>query len=344
MIALLIICVPLLQGIYIEVSDTHPIPYATDIQDICVDNQTGVLAIRSNADGKVYLADNETFEYISEITMPPGISGFGLASNDGSYYINSDIGGHIYTSDGADSWSTFTNPAGLAGAGMDFSHFGPGSILEATVSTPWRFYAIEPDGSAFDYFTLPGITEDLSGFMGHEICADLIDPPGAAITTTRLGHEFFFYMGQGGNPYLYGQEPCPFPVQESLGLSYQFKGMNDVLWSYRDMDGNYCIAELWIPVFGDIEDETTAVSGWDTILDIASNPAPGSANLTVNMPEPAFAVLDVYDVSGRLVETVQSGQLPSGLASFSFESSPGLYIAVLRNAGQEQTLKFMLTR
>ena len=344
MISLLIFCVPLFQGVYIEVGDTHPIPYATDIQDISVDSQTGVLAIRSNADGKIYLADNQTFEYTSEISMPSGIAGFGLAANNGNYYINSGADGGILTSDGSDSWSYFPSPAGPTGAGMDFSWSGPECILEATVSTPWRFYAIEPDGTAFDYFTLPGITDDISGFMGHEICADYVDPPGAAIVTTRLGQEFFFYMSQGGNPDLYAQEPCPFPVQESLGLSYQFKGMNDVLWSYRDLDGNYCIAELWIPVFGDIEDEATGISGISSVLNITSNPAQGSANFTVNLNEPAFAVLDVYDVSGRLVETVQSGQLPSGLNNLSFQSSPGLYLAVLRSNGQEQTLKFMLTR
>jgi len=348
MITFIALFVPFLMGtlfdIPIEVSDTHPIPYATDIQDISVDWQQGHLAIRSNTDGVIYIADNETFEYISEIPLPTGASGFGLSAHNGHYYINSDTGPFVFHSDASGVWSSFGNPAGTSGAGMDSYTMGPDLLFEISATAPHQLYSIETDGSAYDTYPLEDNAEEISGFMGYEPTALNGDPPAAALVTTRFGHEIYFYQCYSGGGYLVGQEPCPIPVLESLGLAYQFSGMNDVLWSYKDLDGQYYIAELWIPVFGAIEDDLTGFPGQTASLQIGSNPASGSALFSVSSASPGYSILEVFDVSGRLVQTLHSGQLTGEENSFYYQGSPGLYIAVLRCAGAEQNLKFVLTR
>lgn len=334
----------LYQDIDIYVDTTWQIPYASDVQDLCFDNQ--YLVIRSNIDKMLYLADPTDCSLQGYIQVPACWDGFGVAftsNGPSTYYVNSNDAPDMGYYDESDTWSHFSNPAGTSGAGMNFNWAGGPDLYEASAVTSDQFYGIEPDGTGYDTYPLAGVTDEISGFMPHGIMTDEGYPPGAAIVTTRLGHEFFFYHQSGGGMTLYGQEPCPIPVIQSLGLAWNPADLS-VYWSYQGLDSLYCVAKLFIPVFGSIEDEAADVSGQSSKLSINGNPAQGSANFTVNMTEPAFANLDVYDVSGRLVETVQSGQLPSGMNSFSFEGSPGLYIAVLRGFEQEQSLKFILTR
>ena len=67
-----------MQDIPIEVLNTWEITYASDIQDItCLGY--GWIAFRSNADGRIYLADADC-SYQDEIPLPDGAAGgFGLA-------------------------------------------------------------------------------------------------------------------------------------------------------------------------------------------------------------------------------------------------------------------------
>lgn len=332
-----------LHNIPIYVGNTWQIPYATDIQDICFNWQ--YLVIRSNSDGKLYLADPDDCSYQGEIPVPAAMDGFGVAFlQDGpaAYCINSSSTPEIGMYDGSDTWAYFPNPAGTGGAGMNFDWSGGPELFEVSSASPYQFYGIEPDGTGFNTYALPGISDEISGFMPHGVMTAGGYPPGACIATTRLGHEFFFYHESSGGMTLYGQEPCPFPVLQSLGLAW--KQDLSVFWSYQGLDSLYYVAELYIPVFGGIEDESGALSDRNAFLDIVTNPASGSATIKVNMPNPGIAALDVYDVSGRIVETVLSGQISSGMNSFSFQGSPGIYIAVLRNTGQEHSLKFILTK
>ncbi len=330
------------QNIPITVQNIWQIPYATDIQDISLRDQ--YLVIRSNADRKLYLADKYDCSLLEEIQVPAFADGFGVAvSSSGpcEYYINSWDVPEILCYDSSDTWSSFSNPAGTSGSGMNLNFTGGPELYEASAQSPYQFYGIESAGS-YCIYPLSGITGEISGFMPHGLTTDQVEPPSAAIVATRLGHEFFFYMQSSGSMNLYAQEPCPITVLQSLGLVWDPMDFS-VYWSYQGLDSLYYVARLEISIFGDIEDEATGISGISSVLNITSNPAQGSANFTVNLNEPAFAVLDVYDVSGRLVETLQSGELSSGLSTFSFDAPPGLYISVLRSSEQVQHLRFVIS-
>ena len=337
--------VPDFPYIPITVEETWQIPYASDIQGIASDWFWTVLIIRSNADGKLYLADPYNCEYQGEVALPAGADGFGVATIDGEYYINSSTSPMIYHSDGSDSWSEFPNPAANDGAGMDInSHFASNpDLTQATASSPWKFYQIEPDGSSYETYNLPGVNGEISGFMVNSFYTLDSYPPSGLILTTRFGHEFFFYCESGGTYMQYGQEPCPFPISESLGLAWNLDTC--VYWSYKGVDGEYYISKLMIPVFGGgIEDDPFAETSQIGHLSTAANPSTGSTSLIVNISDPEQILLEVFDMSGRLVEVLHNGQIASGDNLFDFSGLPGVYTAFLRHSGQEETFRFVLIR
>lgn len=336
---------PTFPEIQIVVEETWQIPYASEIQDIAIDWLWTVLIIRSNADGKLFLANPYTCEYEGEIDLPAGADGFGVATINGEYFINSSTSPMIFHSDGSDSWSEFTNPAGIDGAGMDInSHFASNpDLTQAISSSPWKFYLFEPDGSSYETYDLPGSNGEISGFMVNSFFTIDSYPPSGLILTTRFGHEFFFYGEMGGTYTQYGQEPCPVPVSESLGLAWNMDSC--VYWSYKGLDGEYYISRLMIPVFGGgIEDDPAGGAYHTGHLSTAGNPSTSSASLTVNITDPEQILLEVFDLSGRLVEVLHSGQLASGESTFDFSGPPGVYTAYMRFSEQQETLRFILIR
>ncbi|MCK5034444.1 MAG: T9SS type A sorting domain-containing protein [Candidatus Sabulitectum sp.] len=330
----------------ISVVGTWQITYASDIQDVSFNWNPSTLIFRSNGEGKIFLADPYSCDSIGEIDLPPGSDGFGVAvspSYPEEYYINTNTSTVILHSDGSGTWSELANPAGTQGAGLDFNSIGSWDLLlEASSTTPCQFYAIETDGSGHNSYSLPGVNGEISGFMGHEVMTESGYPPSALILTTRLGHEFFFFHKSGGSYTLYGQEPCPLPVSESLGLTWSSNG--DVYWSHRGLDQEYYISKLMIPVFGTIAGENNASIFNTDALSLTENPSAGSAVLIVDLPISELISLEIYDISGRLVEVLHSGELGSGESIFSFSGSPGIYLIVLNQPHDQERLRFALTR
>jgi len=334
------VVVPDFQDISVSIVQTWDVPYATDIQDLSLDSYSGLLIIRSNADGKLYLADPNTCEYVGEIDLPSGAEGFGLAfdqyASAGRYYINSSISSQIFHSDGSDTWSEFPNPVGTDGAGLDFNSMASGPVLfQASAVSPYQLYSINTDSITFETYDLSGIDQEISGFMTHPIMT--LSIPSALVLTSKYGHEFYFYIWLGSYVQ-YGLEPCPIPVSESLGLVWN--GETNVFWSYKGVDQEYYISLLEMDVFGGIEDEHVNVQ--PSPLNVMCNPSIGSANLSVNLSATGHVSLEVYDMTGRLLDMIHDGQLDSGESAFSFSGCPGVYIAVLRNAENESRARFVL--
>jgi hypothetical protein len=80
-------------------------------------------------------------------------------------------------------------------------------------------------------------------------------------------------------------------------------------------------------------------------LSARPNPFSGGTSFRLSLPRSAAVSLRVYDVSGRLVETVVDGQLPAGHHGFMWRAdgvSPGLYMAILEVGGERFTRKLTL--
>lgn len=316
----------------VQVSNTWEVTWATDIQDIAVSELEYQLLIRSNGDGKIYLADMNDCSYEGEIDLPEGIDGFGLAFDEERYFVGSGQG-LIYHSDGSDSWSSYTGPAGTAGAGMDFNHPGPeeSDLYQAVTTSPHMFYSIDKEDHTWEPYDLVGLTGEISGFTAHEVATLGGYPPFAVIVTTRFTHQFYFLWESGPDYQIYAQEDCPIAIEESLGIVACWSS-GRVYWSWKGTDGKYYISELWIPVFGGIEEETQGM-GPGTALSVAANPSRGST--VIRTSSQAGETPRVFDLQGRRM----TGLSQANNGSFNFQGPPGVYTVRLN----DEALRFVIT-
>lgn len=338
------------QDIEIIVTHTWEVPYVTGIQDITYNWDTGQLVLRSNADGKLFLADPWGCAYEGWVSLPEGVTtGSGVAwdpSNTHEYYINNGQAPFlILHSDGSDSWSSFPNPDPTGGSALDFdTWFGDGMsdiLFQASAAPPWQLYGMETDGSGSSTAALSGVTGVMGGILAHEMTTLHYDEFPALIVTTRYDHQFHFFYPSGGVYVQYGLEPCPVPVLESLGLTMS---ESLVYWAYKGTDGGYCISTLEIPVFGGVADEASASVQGSRVLSVVENPCRNGAGFLVRLAQPEQVTLDIYDLSGRLVSREYAGNLPAGDSIFGFTGPAGVYTAVLSRTGRSESERFVLVR
>jgi len=332
-----------LQGIPIEVLNTWEIDYASDIQDVTWVSYPYYLAIRSNGDGKIYLADMQC-NYQGEIALPDSVEGFGLAYTywNEMYYINS-LSNQIYYSDGSDSWASF--PQSSLGAGMDFLECeNPALLYEVSPFSPHSLCSTDLVTLENEYYDMPGtgFNDEITGLtVGTMVTLDEW-PPYAIIATTRNSHEFLFYTYDSSEYDLVAVEDCPIPVEESLGLTRSWDCIK-IYWSYRGTDGKYYISLLNIDFFyfGGIEDEAGSTTE-QSYLSIESNPAYGCAIFSLHLPAYNLVSLMIYDISGRAVEEIYRGPLETGDTQWSFSAPAGMYTAILRCENEVESLKFVI--
>jgi len=332
-----------LQSIPIVELNTWEIDYASDIQDIACLYNSGNLAIRSNGDGKIYLADYQC-NYLGEIALPDSIEGFGLTYDywQEIYYINS-LSEQIYYSDGSDSWTSF--PHTYYGTGMDFAEWlDPTSIFEVSPFNPHTLCSTNIYSHEIEYCNLSGtgVDDELSGLTVGMMCT-LDYWPCALIATTRSNREFLFFWQDLYGFTLAEVEDCPLPeVEESLGLTRSSE-CTEIYWSYKGNDGNYYISLLYIPFFyfGGIGDEAGSVGDQSYLL-IESNPAYGCAVFSLHLPDYDTVSLMIYDISGRAIEEIYRGPLEAGDTQWSFSGPAGIYTAMLRCEDKVESLKFVI--
>jgi parallel beta-helix repeat protein len=80
-------------------------------------------------------------------------------------------------------------------------------------------------------------------------------------------------------------------------------------------------------------------------LSARPNPFSGGTSLRLSLPRSTSVSLRVYDVSGRLVETLVDGQLGAGHHGFKWHAagvSPGVYLAILEVGSDRLTRKLTL--
>jgi hypothetical protein len=83
----------------------------------------------------------------------------------------------------------------------------------------------------------------------------------------------------------------------------------------------------------------------------SENPASDGATIAFGLPQSAHVRIEVFNITGRLVETVVEAQYPAGLHSArwsgrsrSGEASSGVYFIRLRTPGHTTTRRFVLMR
>ena len=87
-------------------------------------------------------------------------------------------------------------------------------------------------------------------------------------------------------------------------------------------------------------------------LQVSPNPFRGQTGIYCRLPTPAFAALDVYDVTGRLVNRLASGHRPAGLSATTWNGkdalgsivAPGIYFLELTTTADRKTSTVVLLK
>ena len=164
---------------------------------------------------------------------------FGLAWNNDAvndtYYTDDWQSSNLFfTDDFGVSWSTYPNPAGNSGRGMDFDG-ADYWITNGTGGGLWRF---QP-GVGESNIAIPEVPTQPSGVtvfpLGSNVCV---------VVTAYQTLSIFFYEWDGATLAFLGSAPCPAAeTYRSYGLAYS--DANDhIYWSYQDNSSNYRIAEF----------------------------------------------------------------------------------------------------
>jgi hypothetical protein len=117
-----------------------------------------------------------------------------------------------------------------------------------------------------------------------------------------------------------------------------------VFYIYNNMDSSLQVEyEFTVDIAEGMEEEPG--TGHSVQLTPESNPITSGQSLTVSLSEAGYASLNVYDLSGRMVQRIASGQFPQGETILRWEAgdlSPGAYLLRLSAPGGGLTRKVVL--
>ncbi len=104
-------------------------------------------------------------------------------------------------------------------------------------------------------------------------------------------------------------------------------------------------------VTGTIDVVTTGIEGGETfnpeLFPVTPSPVSGMANISFIAPVNGYVNISVLDIAGRVVDTVQDGQISSGAGSITLDASelnPGIYFVIMQTEDAAFTRKMAVVR
>ena len=172
-------------------------------------------------------------------------------------------------------------------------------------------------------------------------------------TMAQTGNDYsdVWFAPNGLDGYLCGLYPSSFGVTSNGGATVthtQYDPPENLLSDFTFVDVNNgwgCGTYGMILRFGD---GSTGIANHDhaavfnTVTHLTANPNPfvASSNVSVNLPVACNAVLDLFDLTGRKIQTLHSGNLSGGMHSFTVSGTdlaPGVYFLRLNGGGVSET-------
>ncbi len=157
--------------------------------------------------------------------------------------------------------------------------------------------------------------------------------------------EEYFYIRHGGGEVLLEPDSTHETVVAFAPHEY---GDFEAMYVIESNDPDECIIE--IPLVGYVldvvsdEQEIPTDFGFHSIY---PNPFNATTKITFTLPDPAHVTIEVFDLDGRKVETVFSGQAGAGIHALVWnadDASPGLYFIRLTCNEHMQARKLLLLR
>lgn len=239
------------DNLYVYVVDTWQAPYAQQILDLEYRDYPEALLFVSDLDNRIFVSDPNDGTFLGSVDRPAGLNGFGTAWYDGEYHVNGWNSDSIYRSDGSGTWSSYHNPAGMNGRGLEvFSNSG-GSVWESmSDGSTHQVLVFDTDGTNIYTIDLPGIPGQISGVSVYPLTTAGNDPPSGVglIVCCYDDPNFYSFIIVGTTAYPDGPTPVPLPVNTSYGLASAYWSRGTFFWSYQGTDGEYCVSEIYFGV------------------------------------------------------------------------------------------------
>jgi len=204
--------------------------------DCFEDGATTYVLHSSNSDHYVQAFDPVSGTGMGTMNLDPANgSCFGVAFNndpDSDSYLTDDWSDTVlyFTTNFGSSWSTYPNPAGNAGRGMDFD-----GVDYWITNSSTGIYRFQPTVGQ-EAFTLGEVPSQLSGLCVFPFMGDV----GICVTTYNT-HNLYFYQYDGSTMTYLGSVACPAACSSSYGLCYS-DNRGTIFWSYNS--GGYTIGEV----------------------------------------------------------------------------------------------------
>lgn len=274
-------------------------------------------------------------------TGPLGNDGHGILVDDGS--PGNMVGGRV---PGCSNTIAFNGGAGVCvrsdtgnaiarnsifandGGGIDLGDDGP------TPNDP-----DDPDQGANRLQNYPEVSGVTLSFNSLNIACSVPSVPGNSAFPLEL--DFFVSQGDQGRTYL-GSGVChsPGPLVVTIVPEVPFQLSDSITATATDSLGN--TSEFAPPVhMGGAPGQETPES-FD-LFHAGANPGKDCAVIGVSVPQQQEIEILLYDIGGRVVESVMEGPLPAGTHQITVANLvPGVYFCRMRTEGFEKTLELVI--
>jgi hypothetical protein len=174
------------------------------------------------------------------------------------------------------------------------------------------------------------------------------------------GNDFYLnlYLSKGGQPFdrtsdvpvLLGSEGRVIVKSKSYpGQSYYISGTSWHDFYYLDSTGNFCIKGLFVndTLSTGTQNSGTGIPENYSLSQNYPNPYNPSTTIEYSIPENDFVNIKVYDVLGKEIRTLVSGQKNAGTYKISFDASnlsSGMYYYKITTNNFTDTKKMILIR
>ncbi|MCB2207004.1 MAG: T9SS type A sorting domain-containing protein [Bacteroidetes bacterium] len=285
--------------------------------------------IYSAKSGDINDNQNSVLELVVDVPMDDVVSFYKKVSSESGYdelrfYIDGSEKGSW---DGNVAWS-----------------FEEYAITEGEHTLKWEY---DKDGSQssgsdcawLDYIILPsaGLAPLFADFTSD--IQNVYEIPDVNFTSNSVGditgYEWTF---EGGEPET--------STEERPMVSYYVPGVYDVTLTVTDGENentivkeDYITVHYWVGMQDDILNEA--------VIKAYPNPFSNSLSIELNLVQSVDVTIEIFDLTGRVLQTMSDGELTSGRHIFKWDATsiePGLYFYSVRSGNEAFTRKLVLSR
>ena len=260
------------------------------------------------------------YGYVRTVAVDPSNSNnvFAFGYRNSAYVL-------FKTTNGGSSWSEVA-ASGYAGGTPYHMAVHPTDPNRIAVASSGGLYSTTNGGTSWSKVT--------AGFTNAKDLYQSAGLNGLVISTTS---GIWVWENWSGTPVYWGDDPGVPAVNCAIACE-------DNGFLYAGTAGG----AVWISYWGTGTEEESSYEVPSSQVSVSPNPVTGGfAALQINLPVSGYTSVTVYDLSGRAVQTVSSGDMSAGTHQLELDASalaPGVYFTSIQNEDVSMSTRFVVSR